>query len=88
MKQLGPLVTGQRMAVATAIQTAVVILLVKVAVPVMVVYPRIGISLIPVIGDATGTSVSASIAKLNKNLGKHIGLFSENTDRIYQRVNE
>lgn len=42
----------------------------------------------PVIGDATGTSVSSSIAKLNKNLGKHIGLFSENTDRIYQRVNE
>ncbi len=42
----------------------------------------------PVIGDATGTSVSASIAKLNKNLGKHIGVFSENTDRIYQRVNE
>ncbi|WP_323875437.1 hypothetical protein [Aeromonas veronii] len=42
----------------------------------------------PVIGDATGTSVSATIAKLNKNLGKHIGAFSENTDKIYQRVNE
>ncbi|MFE8709639.1 hypothetical protein [Aeromonas allosaccharophila] len=42
----------------------------------------------PVIGDATGTSVSATIAKLNKNLGQHIGAFSENTDRIYQRVNE
>lgn len=42
----------------------------------------------PVIGDATGTSVSASIAKLNKNLGKHIGAFSEGTERIYARVNQ
>ncbi|HHQ4534572.1 TPA: hypothetical protein ACSP8B_003622 [Aeromonas veronii] len=42
----------------------------------------------PVLGDATGTSVSATIAKLNKNLGQHIGAFSENTDKIYQRVNE
>ncbi|WP_139432891.1 hypothetical protein [Aeromonas veronii] len=42
----------------------------------------------PVIGDATGTSVSATIAKLNKNLGKHIGAFSENSQMIYQRVNE
>lgn len=32
--------------------------------------------------------MSATIAKLNKNLGKHIGAFSENTDKIYQRVNE
>ncbi len=42
----------------------------------------------PVIGDASGTSVSATIAKLNKNLGKHIGAFSENSQMIYQRVNE
>ncbi|WP_152524147.1 hypothetical protein [Aeromonas veronii] len=42
----------------------------------------------PVVGDATGTSVSASIAKLNKNLGKHIGAFSEGTERIYSRVNQ
>ncbi|MEL7595460.1 hypothetical protein AADX40_15805 [Aeromonas veronii] len=42
----------------------------------------------PVLGDATGTSVSATIAKLNKNLGQHIGAFSENSDKIYQRVNE
>lgn len=42
----------------------------------------------PVIGDATGTSISATIAKLNKNLGKHIGSFSDSADKIYQRVNE
>ncbi|QTL93532.1 hypothetical protein [Aeromonas jandaei] len=41
----------------------------------------------PVIGDATGTSVSASIAKLNKNLGKNIGALTQYNDMLYQRVN-
>lgn len=41
----------------------------------------------PVVGDATGTSVSASIAKLNKNLGKNIGALTQYNDMLYQRVN-
>lgn len=42
----------------------------------------------PVIGDATGTSVSATIAKLNKNLGKNIGALTQNNDMLNKRVNE
>ncbi|HHQ4775512.1 TPA: hypothetical protein ACSP84_003353 [Aeromonas veronii] len=42
----------------------------------------------PVVGDATGTSVSATIAKLNKNLGKNIGALTQNNDMLNKRVNE
>lgn len=41
----------------------------------------------PVIGDSTGTSVSGTIAKLNKNLGLALGSLVSDSDRLYDRVN-
>jgi hypothetical protein len=42
----------------------------------------------PVIGDATGTSVSGSIAKINKNLGSTLGTLMGTADRTYNALNE
>jgi hypothetical protein len=42
----------------------------------------------PVIGDATGTSVSGSIAKINKNLGSALGTLMGTADRTYHSLNE
>jgi hypothetical protein len=42
----------------------------------------------PVIGDATGTSVSGAVAKLNKNLGSALGMLAGNADLTYFAVNE
>lgn len=42
----------------------------------------------PVIGDATGTSVSGAVAKLNKNLGSALGMLAGNADLIYSAVSD
>ncbi|WP_265421996.1 hypothetical protein [Aeromonas salmonicida] len=42
----------------------------------------------PVVGDATGTSVSGSIAKINKNLGSTLGTLMGTADRTYHSLNE
>ncbi|WP_413165519.1 hypothetical protein [Aeromonas salmonicida] len=42
----------------------------------------------PVIGDSTGTSVSGTVAKLNKNLGKALGNLAGSSSTISRQVNE
>ncbi|WP_275931595.1 hypothetical protein, partial [Aeromonas sp. 1HA1] len=42
----------------------------------------------PVIGDATGTSVSGAVAKLNKNLGSALGMLAGNADLTYSAVSD
>lgn len=42
----------------------------------------------PVVGDATGTSVSGAVAKLNKNLGKALGNLAGSSSTISRQVNE
>ncbi|MBR7628850.1 hypothetical protein KAT72_07335 [Aeromonas popoffii] len=42
----------------------------------------------PVIGDATGTSVSGAVAKLNKNLGSAFAMLAGNADLTYSAVSD
>lgn len=42
----------------------------------------------PVIGDATGTSISGAVAKLNKNLGSALGMLAGNADLTHSALSD